>query len=98
MAIIVNLKLSNQPEKREQAVNFFNRILPGTRSYDGCHWLYSTTNIKDKNKWEFFSMWDSKETYDVYLQWRVETGVMKKAEEFMDSEPLFSFSKIEKSY
>ncbi len=50
MAIIVNLKLSNQPEKREQAVNFFNRILPGTRSYDGCHWLYSTTNIKDKNK------------------------------------------------
>ena len=40
MAIIVNLKLSNQPEKREQAVNFFNRILPGTRSYDGCHWFY----------------------------------------------------------
>ena len=49
MAIIVNLKLSNQPEKREQAVNFFNWILPGTRSYDGFHWLYSTTNIEDKN-------------------------------------------------
>lgn len=94
MAIIVNLKLSNQPEKREQAVNFFNWILPGTRSYDGFHWLYSTTNIEDKN----FSMWDSKEKYDAYLQWRVETGVMKEAEEFMDSEPIFSFSKIENSY
>ena len=43
-------------------------------------------------------MWDSKEKYDGYLQWRVETGVMKEAEEFMDSEPIFSFSKIEKSY
>ena len=98
MAIIVNLKISNQPEKREQAVNFFNWILPGTRSYDGFHWLYSTTNIEDKNKWEFFSMWDSKEKYDAYLQSRVETGVMKEAEEFMDSEPIFSFSKIEKLY
>ena len=46
----------------------------------------------------FFSMWDSKEKYDAYLQWRVETGVMKEAEEFMDSEPIFSFSKIEKLY
>ena len=54
--------------------------------------------MEDKNKWEFFSMWDSKEKYDAYLQWRVETGVMKEAEEFMDSEPIFSFSKIEKSY
>ena len=43
-------------------------------------------------------MWESKKKYDTYLQWRVETGVMKEAEAFLDSEPVWGFFNVELSY
>ena len=33
-------------------------------------------------------MWDNKEKYDTYLQWRMESGIMKETEVFMDGEPV----------
>ncbi len=98
MAVIVNLQISTQPGKRGQAAVFLDKILPDTRSYDGCQWLYSTTNIEDENKWEFFSLWESKEKYDAYLQWRAETGVVEEMGEFLDGEPVFRFFNVENSY
>ena len=98
MAVIVNLQFSTQPGKREQAVAFLDKILPDTRSYDGCQWLHSTTNIEDENKWEFFSLWESKEKYDTYLQWRMDSGVMEESAEFLDGEPVWRFFNIENSY
>ena len=50
MAIIVSPQFSTQPGKREQATEFFDKILPDTRSYDGYHWLQSTTDVEDGNK------------------------------------------------
>ena len=96
MAVIVNLQISTQPDKRGEAAVFFDRILPDTRSYDGCQWLYRTTNIEDENKWEFFSLWESKEKYHAYLQWRAETGVSMR--EFLDGEPVLRFFNVENSY
>ena len=98
MAVIVNLQFSTQPGKREQAMAFFDIHLPDTRSYDGCHWLHSTCDVADENKWEFFSMWESKEKYDIYLQWRMESGVMEETKAFMDGEPVWRFFNIEQSY
>ena len=98
MAVIVSLQFSNQPGKKEQAAEFLDKILPDTRSYDGCHWLHSTTDVENENKWEFFSMWDSKEKYDTYLLWRMESGIMKETEAFMDGEPVWSFFNVEQSY
>ena len=77
MAVIVNVQFSIQPGKREQAVAFLDKNLPDTRSYDGCQWLYSATDIEDENKWEFFSLWESKEKYDTYLQWRMDSAPWK---------------------
>ena len=98
MAIIVNLQFSNQPGKRGQAVSFLENILPDTRSYDGCHWLHSTTDVEDENKWEFFSMWESKDHYDTYLQWRMGSGTMEEAAAFMDGEPVWRFFNVEQTY
>ena len=98
MAVIVNLQISTQPGKREQAAVFLDKILPDTRSYDGCRWVYSTKNIEDENKLEFFSVWESKEKYDTYLQWRAETGAVEEMGEFLDSEPVFRFFNVENSY
>ena len=98
MAVIVNLQFSIQPGKRDQAVLFLDKILPDTRSYDGCQWLHSTTSIEDVNKWEFFSLWESKEKYDTYLQWRMDSGVMEESTEFLAGEPVWRFFNVENSY
>ena len=98
MAVIVNLQFSTQPGKRELAIAFFDKNLPDTRSYDGCHWLHSTSDVEDERKWEFFSMWESKEKYDTYFQLRMESGVMEEAAAFMDGEPIWRFFNVEQSY
>ena len=91
MAVIVNLQLSLQPHERNAALAFMDRILPDTRSYDGCYWLYSATNIEDESKLEIFSMWDSKDKYDSYVQWTLDTGVALEFANYLDEEPKSSF-------
>ena len=98
MAVIVNVQFSIQPGKREQAVAFLDKNLPDTRSYDGCKWLYSATDIEDENKWEFFSLWESKEKYDTYIQWRKDSGTLEKSAEFVDGEFVWRFLNTENSY
>ena len=98
MSVIVNLQLSIQPHERDAFVACMERILPDTRSFDGCHWLHITTNIEDQNKFEIFSMWDSKDKYDLYIQWRVETGVAEDLEKFFDDGPQWRFFNVENSY
>jgi len=98
MAVIVNLQLSIQPHERNAALAFMDKILPDTRSYDGCHWLYSATNIEDESKLEIFSMWDSKDKYDLYVQWRVETGVAEELAAFLDDEPQWRFFNVDNSH
>ena len=40
---------------------------------------------------DFFSLWESKEKYDTYLQWRMDSGVMEESAEFLDGEPVWRF-------
>ena len=42
MAVIVNLTTSVKPELREEFLHDLSLVLPGTRSYSGCHWVYLT--------------------------------------------------------
>ena len=52
----------------------------------------------NENKWEFFSLWEIKEKYDTYLQWRMDSGVMEESAEFLDGEPVWRFFNVENSY
>ncbi len=98
MAVILNLQVTVKPGKRKEALEFMNSVLPETRSYDGCCWVYVASDPEDENRIEVFSLWDSKKHYDTYLQWRKDTGIMKEAEEFFAGEPLWRFLDLEISY
>ena len=43
-------------------------------------------------------MWESKDHYDTYLQWRMGSGTMEESEAFLDGEPVWRFFNVEQTY
>ena len=98
--ILVNLQLAVKPDQLDaMKTRFINEVLPDTRNYSGCNALYMTENIDIPNQVEFVSIWDSKEHYDTYLNWRDETGyLMRWLKSTLKVILLFRFLAIEKEF
>jgi|TARA_S200000501_G_C20352840_1_gene538378 quinol monooxygenase YgiN len=90
--IFVNLQLKVKNGLESEFIEELNIILKETRSYEGCHAVYFIQNQDDPSNLEFFSKWDSKQHYDNYLQWRIDSGVMEEvANKYLDGEPLWRY-------
>ena len=90
--IFVNLQLRVKSGLESEFIEELNIILKETRSYEGCHAVYFIQNQDDPSNLEFFSKWDSKQHYDNYLQWRIDSGVMEEvANKYLDGEPLWRY-------
>ena len=98
--ILANLQLAVKPDQLDaMKTRFINEVLPDTRNYSGCSALYMTENIDIQNQVEFVSIWDSKEHYDTYLNWRDETGLLAEmAEKYLEADPVFRFLALEKEF
>tara|TARA_B100000959_G_scaffold237535_1_gene256912 strand:- start:582 stop:911 length:330 start_codon:yes stop_codon:yes gene_type:complete len=94
----VNLQLKIKQGLESECVTEVNKILPDTRSFDGCHALYFVQNQEDLSNLEFFSKWDSKEHYDKYVQWRVDSGVMEELDKYFDGEPVWRFFDLKSEF
>ena len=88
MAVIVNIQFEIVAGKREEALGIINPNLPDTRSYEGCHWVHLVTPIDDENRVEALSMWDSKEAYEQYFQWRIDSGAFEEIVPLMVGDPV----------
>ena len=79
MKSVVKVKINTVPEKYEQAVCFLKRHLAETAVYDGCEACHAAGSA---NNFEIiiYQEWDSLESYEKYLSWRKETGVIKEFE------------------
>ena len=98
-AIIVNLQLKIKSGLEDEFITEANKILPDTISYNGCQILYFGQNQKNQSNLDFFSKWDSKEHYDKYIQWRVESGVMEEmANKYFDEEPVWRFFDLKSEF
>ena len=94
MACIVNITLSVKPELRAECLHELSLILPGTKSYSGCHWVYLSEN-SDTDKIEVISKWDSREAYDTYLGWRQDSGFFGGfGEKYLNGEPSWKFMPV----
>ena len=98
MSVLVNLQLNVKTGQVPAGLDAFRELLPGTRAYEGCHWVKLGKNLEHDNVLEAVSQWDSKEHYDAYLKWRVDTGVVTALKEFLDEEPVFRFLPVELEY
>jgi quinol monooxygenase YgiN len=77
--LVAKVKIYAVPEKYEQAVCFLKKHLAETAAYNGCeacHAAGSTNNFEII----IYQEWDTAESYDKYLNWRKETGVMAEFE------------------
>ena len=90
MAITVILRLTVKENKLDKLENMLKQYLPETRKYKGFIDISIHHQI-DSNNVVFYSKWDEKKDYENYLNWRIETGVMNKLSEVLDSEPDIRF-------
>jgi quinol monooxygenase YgiN len=98
MSVLVNLQLKVKQDQVPAVLDMFRELLPGTRAYEGCHWVKLMKNLDHDNVLEAVSQWDSKAHYDAYLKWRVDTGAVSALTEFLDTEPVFRFLPVELEY
>ena len=96
--IIVNLQLKPNPGSLTEFMDWFTAILPDTRNYEGCREVNLCVNHTGEDDIEVISKWDSKESYDTYLQWREDTGVLAQLPERLAKEPVFRFLEVAEIY
>ena len=90
--VFVNLQLKIKKGLESEFIDELNVLLKETRSYEGCHAVYFIQNQDDPSNLEFCSKWDSKQHYEKYLQWRIESGVLEEtAKKYADSEPVWRY-------
>ena len=66
-------------------------VLPETRAYDGCKSLSVYQEI-NSNKIILVELWETKEKFIAYRDWRAETGSLAALVEMLDADPVFRFS------
>ena len=65
-------------------------ILPDTRSFDGCIYIYVTQDLDDPAKIVFIELWETRGHYEKYLEWRTQRGDMDTVADMMEN-PSWSF-------
>ena len=90
--VFVILKLKIKKGLESECIEELNILLEDTRAYEGCNSLYFVQNQDDSSNLEFIERWDSKEHYEKYLQWRVDSGVMEAFSiKYLDDEPVWKY-------
>lgn len=87
MSIIVLVKISAKEEHLEELKQYFKKILPETRSYEGCQGIHLYENKETPTKLIIHAKWTSEEAQKKYISWRMETGEFDKLSPML-SEPL----------
>ncbi|MBY7729259.1 antibiotic biosynthesis monooxygenase [Vibrio splendidus] len=74
MTILVQFTLSHTEEKAAEIVEFFNEILPDTRTFNGN--LSAELYQKDlsENSLVLFEQWEDTAYFDEYIAWRKNIG------------------------
>ena len=98
MEISTNIQLTTKPGLGGEVIELLKSILPDTRAYDGNLAQYIVSDVEDSDKIEGFGRWESKEKFEAYFQWRIDTGFMEKLGEYLAAEPVLRVHKVEGVY
>jgi quinol monooxygenase YgiN len=74
MKIMVKFEMVAKPESVEKVKQFFERILPDTRNYDGCESVILSRLAEHPDKFVLVEYWESNELFQNYIKWRQEIG------------------------
>jgi len=90
MACQVLLEVKIKDDCHDKLKAKFAEVLPDTRSFDGCIYIYLTKDQDDPSKLVIVELWQSRQHYEKYLAWRTERGDMEVLGEMME-EPTWRF-------
>ena len=76
MGVIVTVEWQAKPGNGAAMRKAILEVLPETRSYKGCQWLELIVNQDDPENLVVWERWDTRASYEAYLQWRVDKGVV----------------------
>ncbi len=77
----------------EKARNWLKKILPDTRAYNGCISISVTQDLDNLTIITVVELWESRQHFESYRDWRIESGVLSDVEEMLDGEPTWRFFK-----
>lgn len=74
--VLVLVEGTTHPESAVAFRDLLTSVFPETREYDGCIDCELQVNQDDPNNMIIVEHWESREQYEDYLAWRVETGLV----------------------
>jgi quinol monooxygenase YgiN len=91
MSVTVVLEFHTQPDKVDAVKEFFRKLLPDTRAYDGFESLTVHQNQDDPTAFLVWELWKTRQNQDGYLAWRTETGALSDFVAMLAGPPSFRF-------
>jgi quinol monooxygenase YgiN len=91
VAVTVLADLHFQPEAVDGALEGLGKILPDTRSYEGCLGLDVIQDQADPNHVMLVETWESADHHKAYVAWRVETGTLAELAAVVTQDPTFTY-------
>jgi len=85
MACQVLLEVGIKDGCHDELKQRFVELLPDTRSFEGCIYIYLTQDQDDPAKIIIIELWESRGHYERYLAWRTERGDMEALGDMMEN-------------
>ncbi len=96
MSVLVLLEVKVKPEEISNMKSYMAKIIPDTRTYDGCQGIDLYFDTGDTASMVAVEYWDSISHYEKYHAWRKETGVLDKIGTMLSGTPnIRYFEKID---
>jgi len=91
MSVTVVLEFQGKPDKVDEIKEFFRKVLPDTRAYEGFESLTVHQNQEDPTSFLVWELWTTRPNYEAYLAWRTESGALNSLAEMLAGPPSFRF-------
>ena len=91
MSVTVVLEFQAKADKVDEIKEFFRKVLPETRAYDGFESLTLHQDQEDLTSFLVWELWATRSNYEAYLAWRTETGALSSLVEMLAGPPSFRF-------
>ena len=91
MAVTVLVNFVAKPEANDQLMAMMKDALPHTREYDGCLGVEAVNNLDRNGDLVLIEKWETREKYDAYMAWRVETGMIDAVGPMLEGEPSIKY-------
>ena len=91
MSVTIIVEIAAKPGKRATLIEQLAPMMPETRAQPGCRSMEIYSAQDCPNTMVAIEEWDDRPSYDAYLNWRIETGMMADIMQLAEGGPTIRF-------